>query len=101
MMAVKVSDLSAAVPFYGGQPTEGIADINAPMMLQYAGLDERVNAGWPAYEKALKEKNKEYVAFFYPEVNLGFHNTSTPRYDMEVADLAWQRTMDFFNDNLA
>ena len=101
MMAVKVSDLSAAVPFYGGQPTEDIGNINAPLMLQYAGLDERVNAGWPAYEKALKENNKEYVAFFYPEVNHGFHNTSTPRYDRDAAELAWQRTMDFFKENLS
>jgi carboxymethylenebutenolidase len=101
MMAVKVADLSAAVPFYGGQPTEDIGNINAPLMLQYAGLDERVNAGWPAYEKALKENNKEYVAFFYPEVNHGFHNTSTPRYDRDAAELAWQRTMDFFKENLS
>ena len=100
MMAVKVSDLSAAVPFYGGQPTENIADINAPLMLQYAGLDERVNAGWPAYEEALKEYGKKYEVFFYPEVNHGFHNTSTPRYDEEAAELAWKRTMDFFKENL-
>lgn len=100
MMAVKVSDLSAAVPFYGGQPTENIADINAPLMLQYAGLDERVNAGWPAYEKTLKELDKKYEVFFYPEVNHGFHNTSTPRYDEEAAELAWKRTMDFFKENL-
>ena len=62
MMAVKVSDLSAAIPFYGGQPTEDISDINAPLMLQYAGLDERVNAGWPAYEKALKKSMAYYYA---------------------------------------
>lgn len=100
MMAVRVSDLLAAVPFYGGQPTENIADINAPLMLQYAGLDERVNAGWPAYEEALKEYGKKYEVFFYPEVNHGFHNTSTPRYDEEAAELAWKRTMDFFKENL-
>ena len=100
MMAVKVPDLAAAVPFYGGQPTENIADINAPLMLQYAGLDERVNAGWPEYEKALKENNKKYSAFFYPDVNHGFHNTSTPRYDKEAAELAWSRTIDFFKENL-
>ena len=100
MMAVKVPDLAAAVPFYGGQPTENIADINAPLMLQYAGLDERVNAGWPEYEKALKENNKKYAAFFYPDVNHGFHNTSTPRYDKEAAELAWSRTIDFFKEYL-
>jgi carboxymethylenebutenolidase len=100
MMAVRVPDLAAAVPFYGGQPTENIADINAPLMLQYAGLDERVNAGWPEYEKALKENNKKYIAFFYPDVNHGFHNTSTPRYNKEAAELAWSRTIDFFKENL-
>ncbi len=100
MMAVRVSDLSAAVPFYGGQPTEGIENINAPLMLQYAGLDERVNAGWPAYEEALKKFDKKHVAYFYPDVNHGFHNTSTPRYDEPAAELAWKRTMDFFKENL-
>ncbi len=100
MMAVKVPDLAAAVPFYGGQPTEDIDKINAPLMLQYAGLDERVNAGWPAYEAALKEYGKEYSAFVYPNVNHGFHNTTTPRYDKESAELAWKRTMDFFKEKL-
>lgn len=100
MMAVKVPGLKAAVPFYGGQPTEDIDKINAPLMLQYAGLDERVNAGWPAYEQALKEHGKEYSAFVYPNVNHGFHNTTTPRYDKEAAELAWGRTMDFFKNKL-
>ncbi len=101
MMAVKVPDLAAAVPFYGGQPTEDIDKINAPLMLQYAGLDERVNAGWPAYEEALKKYGKEYSAFMYPDVNHGFHNTTTPRYDKDAAELAWQRTMDFFKEKLS
>ncbi|MDF4204499.1 dienelactone hydrolase family protein [Maribacter sp. SA7] len=100
MMAVKVPDLSAAVPFYGGQPTEDLEDINAPLLLQYAGLDERVNAGWPAYEKALNELGKENVAYFYDNVNHGFHNTSTPRYDEPAAELAWSRTIDFFKEKL-
>ena len=100
MMAVKVPDLAAAVPFYGGQPTEGIENINAPLMLQYAGLDERVNAGWPAYEKALNELGKENVAYFYDNVNHGFHNTSTPRYDEPAAELAWSRTIEFFKEKL-
>lgn len=100
MMAVKINDLAAAVPFYGGQPKEDIDKINAPLMLQFAGLDERVNAGWPNYEKALKENNKDYVAYTYPNVNHGFHNTSTPRYDEEAAELAWKRTMDFFKEKL-
>ena len=100
MMAVKVPELAAAVPFYGGQPTEDIDKINAPLMLQYAGLDERVNAGWPAYEAALKENGKEYSAFVYPNVNHGFHNTTTPRYDKAAAELAWKRTMEFFKEKL-
>jgi carboxymethylenebutenolidase len=100
MMAVKVPGLSAAVPFYGGQPKEDIDKINAPLMLQYAGLDTRVNAGWPAYEEALKADNKEYLAYTYPDVNHGFHNTTTPRYDKAAAELAWKRTIDFFNKNL-
>ena len=100
MMAVKVADLAAAVPFYGSQPTEDIDKINAPLMIQFAGLDERVNAGWPAYEKALKGQGKDYVAYTYPDVNHGFHNTSTPRYDKEAAELAWGRTMEFFKEKL-
>ena len=101
MMAVKIPDLSAAVPFYGGQPpTESVPDINAPLLLQYAGLDKRVNEGWPAYEEALKKHNKEYTAHMYPDVNHGFHNDSTPRYDKAAAELAWQRTIDFFREKL-
>ena len=100
MMAVKVSELAAAVPFYGGQPKDDIDKINAPLILQFAGLDERVNAGWPAYEEALKKHNKQYEAFVYPDVNHGFHNTSTPRYNKEAAELAWGRTMQFFKEHL-
>lgn len=101
MMAVKVPNLKAAVPFYGGQPTaEEAAQIKTPLLLQYAGLDTRVNEGWPAFEAILKENNREYKAFFYPEVNHGFHNTSTPRYDKPAADLAWERTMAFFKEKL-
>ena len=100
MMAVKIPNLSAAVPFYGGQPTEGVDQIKAPLMLQYAGLDKRVNEGWPAYEKALKAAHIEYKAYIYPEVNHGFHNNTTPRYNKEAADLAWQRTMEFFQQKL-
>jgi len=101
MMAVKVPDLSAAVPFYGGQPpSESVPDINAPLLLHYAGLDKRVNEGWPAYEEALKQNKKEYTAYLYPDVNHGFHNDSTPRYDKASAELAWQRTIDFFNEKL-
>lgn len=101
MMAVRLPDLAAAVPFYGSQPAaEDVPRINAPLMIHYAELDERVNAGWPKYEESLKEHNKEYQVYFYPGANHGFHNTSTPRYDEEAAKLAWGRTIDFFKENL-
>jgi len=101
MMAVKIPTLLAAVPFYGGQPaTEDVPKINAPLLLQYAELDKRVNEGWPEYEAALKENKKEYTAHIYPEVNHGFHNDTTPRYNEEAAKLAWQRTVDFFKERL-
>ncbi len=101
MMAVRIPDLSAAVPFYGGQPVaEDVPKIKAPLLLHYAGLDTRVNEGWPAYEKLLKENNKEYTAYVYPDVNHGFHNDSTPRFDKAAAELAWQRTIDFFKAKL-
>jgi carboxymethylenebutenolidase len=101
MMAVRIPDLSAAVPFYGGQPSaEEVPNIKAPLLLHYAGLDTRVNEGWPAYETALNAHKKEYQAYIYPDVNHGFHNDTTPRYDKTAAELAWQRTIDFFKDNL-
>ena len=101
MMAVKVPALKAAVPFYGGQPTaEEAAQVKTPLLLQYAELDTRVNAGWPAYEEVLKANNVEYTVHFYPNVNHGFHNNSTPRFDKEAADLAWSRTIVFFKEKL-
>lgn len=100
MMAVKVPDLAAAVPFYGGQPKEDIDKINAPLLLHFGELDKRVNEGWPAYEAALKEHGKEYKAYIYENANHGFHNDTTPRYDREAAELAWGRTIDFFKENL-
>jgi len=101
MMAVKVAKLKAAVPFYGGQPSEEeTAQIKAPLLLHYAELDTRVNAGWPAYEQALKKYNKEYTAYVYPGVNHGFHNDTTPRYDEASAKLAWKRTISFFKEKL-
>jgi carboxymethylenebutenolidase len=101
MMAVRVPDLKAAVPFYGGQPPlEDVPDIQAPLLLHYAELDKRVNEGWPAYEEALKQEGKEYTAHMYPGANHGFHNDSTPRYDEEAARLAWDRTMAFFEEKL-
>ena len=101
MMAVKVPDLAAAVPFYGSQPEDSeVAQIQAPLLIHYAGLDERVNAGWPDYEAKLKELDKDYEVHFYPDVNHGFHNNTTPRFDEASADLAWKRTIDFFKEHL-
>lgn len=101
MMAVRLPGLAAAVPFYGGQPsTDDVPKIQAPLLLHYAQLDTRVNEGWPAYEAALKANNKKYSAFLYPNVNHGFHNDTTPRYDKAAAELAWKRTLDFFRENL-
>ncbi|MCG6921391.1 MAG: YghX family hydrolase [Acidobacteriota bacterium] len=101
MLAVRVPDLAAAAPFYGRQPSaEDVAKIKAPLLLQYAGNDERVNAGWPAYEEALKANGVDYTAYVYPDVNHGFHNDTTPRYDEEAAKLAWQRTLAFFAEHL-
>lgn len=101
MMAVRIPTLNAAVPYYGGQPTaDEVPAIQASLLIQYAGLDERVNAGWPDYEKALKENKKEYQVYFYEGVNHGFHNNTTPRYDEAAANLSWKRTVDFFNKEL-
>ncbi|MDT0690311.1 dienelactone hydrolase family protein [Salegentibacter sp. F188] len=101
MMAVRVPELKAAVPFYGGQPTsEETAQIKAPLLIHYAELDSRVNEGWPDYEKALKVNSVNYTVHFYEGVNHGFHNTTTPRYDKAAAELAWQRTVAFFKERL-
>ena len=101
MMAVRIPDLKAAVPFYGGQPAkEDVPNIQAPLLLHYASLDTRVNEGWPAYEAALKENKKEYTAYIYENVNHGFHNDTTPRYDKAAAELAWTRTVEFFRQKL-
>lgn len=101
MMAVRIPELDAAVPFYGGQPEkEDVPKIKAPLLLHFAELDTRVNEGWPAYEAALKENKKEYKAYMYPGVNHGFHNDTTPRYDRAAAELAWKRTIEFFTEKL-
>lgn len=101
-LAVRLgSDLSAAVPFYGGQPpAEDVAKIKAPLLLHYAALDTRINGGWPKYEEALKANQVDYTAYIYENTNHGFHNDTTPRYDEAAAKLAWQRTIDFFNKHL-
>jgi carboxymethylenebutenolidase len=102
MMAVRLPDLAASVPFYGRQaPVADVPKIKAPLLLHYAENDERVNEGWPAYEAALKANGKEYAAHVYPKTNHGFHNDTTPRYDEAAAKLAWSRTVAFFNAKLA
>jgi carboxymethylenebutenolidase len=102
MLAVRLgSDLAAAVPFYGSQPRpEDVGGIKAPLLIHYAGLDNRINAGWPAFEEALKTSKVPYTAFIYEGTNHGFHNDTTPRYDEAAAKLAWKRTVDFFNKHL-
>lgn len=99
--AVAFPELACAVPFYGRQPkAEDVPRIHAPLLLHYAGLDNNINAGWPAYETALKQHNKIFQAHIYPGVNHGFHNDSTPRYDQPAAELAWQRTLAWFEKYL-
>lgn len=101
-LAVRIPEvIAAAVPFYGRQPaTEDVPKIKAPLLLHYAELDTRINAGWPAYEQALKAAQVRFEAHIYPGVNHGFHNDTTPRYDEAAAKRAWQRTLDFFQANL-
>ena len=100
-LAVRMPDLGAAVPFYGMQPSaEDVAKIKAPLLIHYGGLDNRVNAGWPAFETALKANHVNYTAYVYEGANHGFHNDTTPRYDKAAAELAWSRTLEFFNKNL-
>ena len=95
-LAVAHSDLAASVPFYGRQPAASdVAAIEAPSMIHYAGLDERIKEGWAPYAEAL---GKQFSVHFYPDVNHGFHNDTTPRYDAEAAALAWERTLAFFGE---
>jgi carboxymethylenebutenolidase len=99
MLAARLPDLGAAVPFYGTQPSaEDAAKIKAPLLIHYA--DERINAGWAAYEAALKANHVPYTMYTYPGTQHGFNNDTTPRYDEAAAKLAWQRTIDFFNKHL-
>ena len=100
-LATQLPSLGAAVPFYGAQPSaEDASRIKAPLLLQYAGSDERLNAGWPKYEEALKTAKVHYQAFIYPGTQHGFNNDTTPRYDEAAARQAWQRTVAFFNTHL-
>ncbi|RWR02622.1 dienelactone hydrolase [[Pantoea] beijingensis] len=99
--AVAYPELAAVVPFYGKQPkTTDVPRIKAPLLIHYAGLDTRINEGWPAYEAALKANGKVYEGYIYPGVQHGFHNDSTPRYDKAAADLAWERTLAWFGKYL-
>ncbi|MBI1358555.1 MAG: dienelactone hydrolase family protein [Acidobacteria bacterium] len=101
-LAARVPNLAASVPYYGRQvAAEDVPKIQAPLQLHYGGLDERVNAGWPAYEAALKANGKTYEAYFYEGANHGFHNDTTPRYDEAAAKLAWSRTLAFFKKYVA
>ena len=101
-LAVRIPEvIAAAVPFYGRQPVEeDVPKIKASLLLHYAELDKRINAGWPDYEEALKSARVKHTAYIYEGVNHGFHNDTTPRYDESAAQLAWQRTIDFFSESL-
>lgn len=99
--AVAYPELGAAVPFYGRQPDAAdVPKIEAPLLLHFGELDERVNAGWPDYKAALDANDKVYEAYIYENANHGFHNDSTPRYDEAMAELAWDRTIDWFRKYL-
>jgi carboxymethylenebutenolidase len=102
-LAVNVADLGAAVPFYGRQPaSEEAATIEAPLLLHYAGIDERINAGIADYEQALKGAGVDYTIHMYEGANHAFHNdTNAARYDKEAAELAWSRTIEFLKQHLA
>ena len=101
MLATRVADLGAAVPFYGAAPPAAdVARIKAPLLIHYAQNDERINAGAAAYEAALKAHHVRYQVYTYPGTQHGFHNDTTPRYDNAAAGLAWRRTIDFLNAHL-
>lgn len=102
MLAVSSPNMKAAVAFYGSQPkTEDVPKIKGAVQLHYAGLDERINAGIPEYEKALKANKVEYQLFMYENVNHAFHNdTNSARYNAEAAKLAWERTVEFWKEKL-
>jgi carboxymethylenebutenolidase len=101
MLATRVPDLAAGVPFYGSQPPVAeVPKIKAAMLIHYAGIDERINAGWPAYEEALKANKIRYEGYVYAGAQHGFNNDTTPRFDAAAAKLAWGRTVDWFNKYL-
>ena len=101
-LATQLPALAAAVPFYGAQPAAAeVARIKAPLLIHDAAKDERILAGWPAYETALKANKVDYHHFTYAGVEHGFNNDTTPRYDEAAAKLAWSRTVAFFKEKLA
>jgi carboxymethylenebutenolidase len=101
-LATQLPELAAAVPFYGAQPQAAdVARIRAPLMIHDAGKDERILAGWPAFEAALKANKLQYQHFVYEGAEHGFNNDTTPRYDEAAAKLAWGRTLAFFKEKLA
>jgi carboxymethylenebutenolidase len=102
-VAVNSAEVDAVVPFYGRQPaTSDVPKIRAPLLLHYAGLDERINAGIPEYEQALKDAGVDYTIYIYEGANHAFNNdTSEARYDPQAAELAWSRTIDFFKQHLS
>jgi len=100
-LATQLPDLAGGVAFYGSAPNlEDVPKIKAPLLIQSAEVDERINASWPGYEQALKAANVQYERFLYPGTQHGFHNDTTPRYDAAAAKLAWERTVAFFNKNV-
>ncbi len=100
-LAVRLPELNAAVAFYGRHPAaDEAASIKAPLMIHHAELDERVNASWPDFKKGLEDAGRDFVNHEYPGANHGFHNDTTPRFDKEAAELAWQRTVEFFQQHL-
>jgi carboxymethylenebutenolidase len=100
-LAVRMPQLAAGVPFYGGAPAvEDVPKIKAALLLNFAEQDPNIMGRWPAYEAALKDNGVKYDAYIYPKTNHGFHNDTTPRYDEAAAKLAWQRTIDHFNKTL-
>ena len=101
LLTVRLPDLDAAVPFYGNTPPPAdAAKVKAPLLINQADVDERINAAWPAYEAALKAAGVKYTAYRYPGTQHGFNNDATPRYDAPAAKLAWERTVAFFKANL-
>ena len=100
-LSTQLPDLGAAVPFYGNHPpAEDAAKVKSPLLIHFAGIDERINAAWPTYEAALKTAGVRHIAHLYPGTQHGFNNDTTPRYDANAAQLAWERTLGFFRQHL-